>query len=174
MADKVTLMKKWFDDIREDENLFDLTETDIAYLIYAAAQYGFTGEKVNLGEVFGKEYRGLNMAMPNIYGQIDRIKNFNDKVGGSIKYDSEAIKELRLKGMTALEICRELGYPAEKVKSLTSNKGWKEAGELMAAQKKNDNKNEEKIDRNETDFRQKIDSGVQKNPESIDLSIFEF
>ena len=129
MADGVTLMSKWFEDIKDDPNL-KITDQDIAYMIFAAAQYGFYGVKVDLGETFGPEFRGLNMCMPNIYGQIDRIKGYDPR-DGKLKYDNERIKELRLEGKTAKEICEILGYPAEKAKSLTTTKGWLEAKKLL-------------------------------------------
>ena len=132
MADerKVVLKPKWFEDVENDPN-FELNKQEMAYITYAASQYGFYQEKINLGEVFGKEFARLNFIMPNIYGQIDNIKNYDPSDGGNIKYDAEAIKECRLKGMTAKEICKELGYPEDKSKSLTSNKGWIEAGKIL-------------------------------------------
>jgi len=133
--DNVIIMKKWIDDIVNDENLDDINEQKIAYILYAAVMYGFSGEKINIGAVFGKEFGVLNYAMSNIYGQIDNIKNYDPSDGNNIKYDSETIKELRLKGYKAKEICIELGYPADKAKSLTSNKGWIEAGKILKEQK---------------------------------------
>lgn len=129
MADKVTLMSKWFEDIKDDPNI-DVTDQDLAYLIFAAAQYGFYGVKVDLGATFGREFRGLNMCMSNIYGQIDRIKGYDPREG-KLKYDHEKIKELRLQGLTAKEICEELGIPQEKAKSLSTTKGWLEAKKLL-------------------------------------------
>lgn len=122
---KMTLMKKWFDDIIDDPNQ-DLTEQDMAYITYAAVRYGLYQEKINIKEKFGRD---LNLAMPNIYGQIDNIKGFSEN--RNVKYDSEAIKELRLKGCTAKEVCAELGYPEDKARSITSNKGWIEAGKML-------------------------------------------
>ena len=130
MADKVTIMKKWINDIVEDPNV-DASEQDLAYIIYAAYVYGTTGEKINIGEVFGKEFKMLNMIMPNIYGQIDNIKNYDPSDGRNAKYDADAIRECRLRGLTAKETCIELGYPEAKARSITTNKGWKEAGEIL-------------------------------------------
>lgn len=132
MADerKVTLKPKWFEDVENDPN-FELNKQEMAYITYAAAQYGFYQEKINIGEIFGKEFAQLNFIMPNIYGQIDNIKNYDPTNGGTIKYNADAIKECRLKGLTAKEICTELGYPIDKAGSLTSNKGWIEAGKIL-------------------------------------------
>ena len=132
---KVTLKPKWFEDVKNDPNL-DIDEQKLAYITYAATQYGFYQEKINIGEVFGKEFATLNYIMPNIYGQIDNMKNYDPSDGGNIKYDAEAIKECRLKGMKAKEICKELGYPEDKSKSLTSNKGWVEANKILKEKEK--------------------------------------
>ena len=127
----IKVMKKWFDDIWNDPNE-ETTEQEMAYIMYATLMYGFYGEKINIGEVFGAEFKGLNRSMPNIYGQIDNIKDYAENAGAAAsKYDSDAIKELRLKGLTAKEVCAELGYPEEKARSITSNKGWVEAGKEL-------------------------------------------
>jgi len=130
LADGVTLMSKWFEDIKDDPNL-KVTDQDIAYMTFAATQYGFYGIKTDLGEMFGSEFRGLNMCMPNIYGQIDNMKGFDPK-NGKYKYDSEKVKELAAQGKTAKEICKMLGYPEDRAKSLTSNKGWIEGRKLLS------------------------------------------
>ena len=131
---KVTLKSDWFDAIREDETLGGISEEQMAYIIYAATMYGFTGEKVNIGNVFGKEFAVLNFCMTNIYSQIDRIKVYSEEQGKvNEKYDADAIKELKINNpqMTAKEICRELGYPESKAKSITTNKGWLEAQSMI-------------------------------------------
>jgi len=128
MADKMTFMAKWLEDIRADENL-DISEQELAYITYAAVIYGISSEKLNIGETFGNEFRFLNMAMPNIYGQIDNIQSYNPN--RKSEYDAEAIKELRLAGKTARQICEELGYDVDKANSLTSNRGWREAGQIL-------------------------------------------
>ena len=131
MADKMTVMKKWIDDIRKDDNL-EVTEQELAYIMYAAITFGLEGEKVNIGEVFGKEFKHLNFAMSNIYGQIENIQNYGEEMKASVlKYDADKIYELRLEGYTAKEICRELGYGEDKANNITSNKGWKLAGEEL-------------------------------------------
>ena len=130
MADKITLRKKWFDDVINDPN-FETDEQELAYMIYAAVMYGFNGEKIDIGEVFGKEFKGLNRSMPNIYGQIDNIKNYDFGTGNKTKYDAEMIRDLRLQGLTAKQICKELGISEDKARSLTSNRGWLEAGKIL-------------------------------------------
>ncbi len=135
MADKMTVMKKWIEDIRADENL-DMTEQEIAYVVYAAVNYGLTGDKINHGELFGKEFKHLNYAMPNIYGQIDNIQNYGEEKKVTVlKYDADAIYGLRMQGLTAKEICISLGYPVEKANNITSNKGWVRANQELKIQK---------------------------------------
>lgn len=135
---KMTVMKKWFDDILDDPN-DDTTPQEMAYIMYAVLHYGLYGEKINIGEIFGQEFKGLNRAMPNIYGQIDNIKNFDPADGKKVKYDAEVVKQMRLEGLTAREIVVKLGYGEDKARSLTTTKGWKEAGRILANQKKSEN-----------------------------------
>lgn len=129
MADKFFFLKSWYDAILEDDYV-KTTEQEMAYIVYAAMRYYFDGKPIDIGEIFGKEFQGLNRSMPNIYNQIDRIKGYDQ--GRVTKYDAEEIKKLRLKGYTAKQICKELGYDEAAAKSLTSNAGWKEANRLRA------------------------------------------
>lgn len=170
MADKVTLMRKWFDDIVDDPNI-DTTEQELAYMIYAAYMYGTTGEKVNIGEVFGKEFKLLNMMMPNIYGQIDNIMHYDPSNGKNVKYDAEAIKECRLRGLSAKEICVELGYPEARSRSITSNKGWIEAGKILKGMEEGVQKLSESV---QNDFKNSSEKyrNVQKNTE-MDRSVLD-
>lgn len=132
MADNFTIRKDWLDSIYEDENLEGVTEQEMAYIVYASVKYGLTDEKINISKTFGEEFRHLNWAMPNIWGQIDKIRGYNKNQGDiNRKYDNEAIKKLRLEGKTAKQICIELGYEADKWRSITSNKGWTEAGQIL-------------------------------------------
>ena len=171
---KVTLRKQWFDDIKNDPN-FDITEQELAYIIYAAAMYGFTGEKVNIGEVFGREFRGLNFTMPNIYGQIDNIQQYDPSKGKVVKYDSNAIYELKVQNekMTAREICKALGYPEDKARSLTSNEGWKRAQKEIL-QKKSENTDTDQSNQSvlsvqiDSELTQKSTDSVQKKSESTE------
>lgn len=135
MADKMTVMRKWLDDIKNDENI-TVTDVDEAYILYAMIHYGLYGEKINISEIFGKEHGTLNYLMPNIYGQIDNIQNYKPADNNG-KYDADKIYQLRLEGHTAKQICQELGYPVEKWRSLTSNKGWTDAGEELKKRGKN-------------------------------------
>lgn len=154
----MTFMKKWLDDILADENV-EVTTQDLAYITYAAVQYGLTRERINMAETFGPEFRGLNYAMSNIYGQIDNIKDYNP--GRTVKYDSDAIRDLRLEGKTAKEICAILGIEEDKHKSISTNKGWREAGEIL---KQKNTENTEKSTKN-TEF---VDTeNTQKNTEKI-------
>ena len=127
-----------------------------------------------MGEVFGKEFSALNFAMPNIYGQVDNIQSYPEKMGAIIRYDSDAICKLRLKGMTSKEICIELGYPLEKARSITSNKGWIEAGKILAKNKTENTKSVQKVQKCESDVCtesvQKINEGVQNLTENVQKS----
>ena len=126
-------MKKWIDGIRNDENL-EVTEQELAYIIYAIVSFGLDGEKINIGEVFGKEFKHLNFAMSNIYTQVESIQNYGEeKKASTLKYDSDRIYELRLEGYTAKEICAMEGYGEDKANNITSNKGWKLAGAELKA-----------------------------------------
>lgn len=184
MADKVTVMKKWIDDIRNDENLAGVTEQELAYIIYAAVMYGLEDEKINISGLFGAEFKHLNWAMSNIWGQIDNIQGYNKNQGDiNIKYDKEAIKNLRLEGYTAKQICEKLNYPLEKARSITSNKGWIEAGEILRKKtesvQNSDYYEEESVQKIQKIQTESTDS-VQKNTDSWkDLSqksapIFDF
>ena len=165
MADKMTFMAKWLEDIKADKNL-NVTEQELAYITYAAVIYGVSSEKINIGAIFGNDFKFLNMAMPNIYGQIDNIQNYDP--GRKIKYDSDAIKELRLQGKTAAEICEELGYDVTKANSLTSNKGWKEAGQILAQKKKENPDSVQNLYRTvQKNTEQNGTESIQKNTESV-------
>lgn len=119
-ADKMIFMKKWYDAIVSDD-VEETTPEEMAYILYAAMQYCFNDERINIGDVFGREFRGLNRAMPNIYSQIDAIQNFGTK---NIKYDAKAIKDLASQGYSVKQICEKLGYPEEKSRSLYKNPGY--------------------------------------------------
>ena len=96
--DKMIFMRDWYESIINDEYI-ETTEQEMSYILYAAMQYCFTGEKINLGEVFGNEFRGLNRSMPNIYSQIDKIMSYNEKQGKkNQKYDNDAIEALAAQG----------------------------------------------------------------------------
>lgn len=135
MADKMIFQRKWYDAIKNDDYI-ETTEQEMAYILYAAMIYSFEGERIDIGEVFGKEFKGLNRSMPNIYSQIDNIKDWSDKMNeAKRKYDSDRIRELRLQGLSAREICIAEGYGEDKANNITSNRGWKEAGEILKGNK---------------------------------------
>ena len=154
----------------------------MAYLIYAAAMYGFTGEKVNIGSVFGKEFAVLNFCMTNIYSQIDRIRTWGEEQGkANEKYDADAIRELKVSNpqMTAKEICRELDYPESKAKSITTNKGWLEAQKIIKSKNteivqkltdsvKNSVQKETEIVQKSTESVQKLTDVQTENTENTD------
>ena len=136
MADKMIFTKQWYNAIMEDEYI-QTTEQEMAYILYAAMQYSFTGEKIDLGVVFGNEFKGLNRSMPNIYSQIDNIMAHGVAAGKQNQtYDNDAIEELAAKGMTQKAICAELGYDVSKSKSLSSNPGYKKGRERYLQNKK--------------------------------------
>ena len=131
MADTFKFQKDWYEAIANDKYV-STTPQEMAYILYAAMQYAFNdGNPIDLGEVFGKEFGGLNRSMPNIYGQMDRIRNY-EKGKSSDTYDHEAIYRLRMEGKKGKEICQILGYPLEKERSLSSTKGWKKAAKDKA------------------------------------------
>ena len=166
MADKMIFQKKWYDAIKEDEYI-ETTEQEMAYILYAAMIYSFEGERIDIGEVFGKEFKGLNRSMPNIYSQIDNIVGWSDKMSDSKrKYDPDRIRELRLQGYKAREICEIEGYDVSKANNITSNRGWKEAGEILKEQKNPEN----------TEFVQNLEKSGNsvKNLENLGVSGFVF
>lgn len=126
MADTFKFQKDWYEAIVNDKYV-NTTPQEMAYILYAAMQYAFNdGNPIDLGETFGREFVGLNRSMPNIYGQMDRIKNY-EKGKSSDTYDHDAIYVLRMMDKKGKEICQILGYPLEKEKSLSSTRGWKKA-----------------------------------------------
>ena len=182
MANIIESVKTWIEEIENDQYL-NMSKVEISYITYATCRYIWYNEKTNMSEFFGEEYKNLNLAMSNIYSQVDKIKNYRkDDVENNIKYDSEKIKELRLKGYTAKEICVELGYPESKSKSLTSNKGWKEANIELKQKSQTENtdsvqkiqndteKTEQKLQTENTENIQKSTDSVQMGQNVTDLS----
>lgn len=144
--DKMIFMKDWYESIISDEYV-ETTEQEMSYILYAAMQYCFTGEKINLGDVFGSEFRGLNRSMPNIYSQIDKIMTYNEKQGKrNQKYDNDAVEALAAQGYSQKEICRELGYDESKSNSLSSNAGYKRGRERFLNEKNSSVKNDIAVD----------------------------
>ena len=128
MADTFSFQKDWYEEILNDKYV-KTTPQEMAYIVYAAMQYAFNeGQPIDIGEVFGEHFSGLNRAMPTIYGQIDRILKYK-KSKNEEKYNNDAIYQLRMEGKTGKEICQILGYPLERERSLSSTKGWKRARE---------------------------------------------
>lgn len=169
MANTFKFQKDWYEAILNDKYV-KTTPQEMAYIVYAAMQYAFNdGQPIDLGETFGEQFRGLNRSMPNIYDQINRIKNY-EKNKNEEKYDNDAIYQLRMEGKTGKEICQILGYPLERERSLSSTKGWKKARE---DKKKNTEicktsvKPVEKIQIQNTESVQKNTENVQKDTESV-------
>lgn len=148
---RMIFQRDWYENIINDK-FVPTTEQEIAYLLYAAMKYSFYDEQVDLGEIFGKEFANLNRSMTSIYGQIDKIKNYREEKKASIlKYDADRIYELRLEGHTAKEICIMEGYGEDKANNITSNKGWKLAGEELKKRKIQKSGNSVKSIQNNTD-----------------------
>lgn len=169
MADTFKFQKDWYEAILNDKYV-KTTPQEMAYIVYAAMQYAFNdGQPIDLGETFGEQFRGLNRSMPNIYDQINRIRNY-EKNKNEEKYDNDAIYKLRMEGKTGKEICQILGYPLERERSLSSTKGWKKARE---DKKKNTEicktsvKSIEKIQIQNTESVQNNTENVQKDTESV-------
>lgn len=169
MANISDSVKNWMKEIENDE-FCETSPVELGCICYATFRYIWDNEKTNMAEFFGEEYRSLNRSMANIYSQVDRIKNFrSNETNTNIKYDAEKIKELRLQGLSSKEICEKLGYPADKSRSLTSNRGWIEAGKIL----------KDKVCTENTDSVQKSvksdaetvqtdrQNSVQKNTESV-------
>lgn len=51
-------LKDWYEQLKS--NPFNLSEQEIAYVLYIAAYYCFTGESLDIVDVFGEEYRHLS------------------------------------------------------------------------------------------------------------------
>ena len=169
MADTFKFQKDWYEAILNDKYV-KTTPQEMAYIVYAAMQYAFNdGQPIDLGETFGEQFRGLNRSMPNIYDQINRIRNY-EKNKNEEKYDNDAIYQLRMEGKTGKEICQILGYPLERERSLSSTKGWKKARE---DKKKNTEicktsvKSIEKIQIQNTESVQSNTENVQKDTDSV-------
>jgi hypothetical protein len=169
MADTFKFQKDWYEAILNDKYV-KTTPQEMAYIVYAAMQYAFNdGQPIDLGETFGEQFRGLNRSMPNIYDQINRIRNY-EKNKNEEKYDNDAIYQLRMEGKTGKEICQILGYPLERERSLSSTKGWKRARE---DKKKNTEicktsvNSIEKIQIQNTESVQNNTENIQKDTESV-------
>lgn len=122
---KVLIMDEWIKSLQEDKNLGgSINAEGIACILYGLYQYNLTGERPDLGTIFGGNYRILNFAMPNLYTQIDKMKGIN-KGQKTSKYDNDAIQELAALGFGPKDICEKLGIDPSKAKSLASNKGYK-------------------------------------------------
>ena len=127
----IIFLEKWYEDLINDE-FSPLSAEEVAYIMYAAAVYEWTGEKTNFAEIFDRG--DLNRVMAGFYPQIDSIRNYKvnmnvSPTGGKQAYDNDAIKQLAAQGLSQKEICRRLGYDEAKSRSLSSNRGYREGRE---------------------------------------------
>lgn len=134
MASNIVFLEQWKDELLNDE-FAPMNEEEVAYMMYAAAIYCWTGEKTDFKEVFDRG--DLNRVMAPYYAQIDNITNYKENlkrtVEGKQSFDNEAIKELAIQGISQKEICRRLGYDEARSRSLSSNRGYKEGRAIFMA-----------------------------------------
>ena len=172
MAETFKFQKDWYEAIVNDKYV-NTTPQEMAYILYAAMQYAFNdGVPIDLGDVFGKEFGSLNRSMPNIYGQMDKIRNY-EKGKSEDKYDNDMIYQLRMEGKKGREICQILGLPLDRERSLSSTKGWIRAREDMkncteiCKNVQNSVKPSVKVDTDDTEILQ----NSVKNTESVQKSV---
>ena len=134
MANNIVFLEQWKNELMNDE-FAPLTEEEIAYMVYAAAIYCWTGEKTDFQVAFNRP--DLTRVMAPYYAQIDNICNYKDNmkkvVDGKQNFDNDAIKELAAQGISQKEICRRLGYDEARSRSLSSNRGYREGRALFLA-----------------------------------------
>ena len=132
MASNIVFLEQWKDELMNDE-FCPLSDEEMAYVLYAAAMYSWTGQKTNFKDTFNRA--DLNRVMAPYYAQIDNILKYREGMRQNIKsrqtLDKEAIKDLASRGFTQKQICAELGYDEDKYKSISSNPGWKEGRRLF-------------------------------------------
>lgn len=127
---KVTIMEDWIKSLENDPIIgSSINETAVSMILYGLYQYGTTGEKVDLGAVFGQQFAVYNYALLGLYPQVDKMQKFSRGVHKGGKYDDEAIRELASKGLGPKAICIKLGYDPVAAKSISSNKGYKDGRE---------------------------------------------
>lgn len=160
---KAVIMESWVDNIMNDPYV-ETSSVEMGCILYAAVRYWYTGEKEDIGELCGEEYRGLNRSMSNIYSQIDKMRPY---IEGGVKkstvYDHDRIRELRLEGKTGREICSILGLDASKEKSLSTTRGWKEAKAILES---HGPKNTESVQNTEKSVQTVTDT---ENTESVQI-----
>ena len=184
MASNIVFLEQWKDDLLNDE-FAPLSEEEIAYLIYAAATYCWSGEKTDFNEVFNRP--DLNRVMAPYYTQIDNIVNYKDNMKkvteGKQTFDNDAIKELAAQGVSQKEICRRLGYDEARSRSLSSNRGYREGRAIFMSTPKmlSQNQSEKSESVSSESESQSVESESKKkseltNPDKTDKSsgLFEF
>ena len=152
MASNIVFLEQWKDELMNDE-FAPLTEQEVAYLVYAAAIYCWSGEKTDFEAVFNRP--DLNRVMASYYFQIDNIVNYKDNMKkvteGKQTFDNEAIKELAAQGISQKEICRRLGYDEARSRSLSSNRGYREGRAIFMAIPKSLCQNKSEMTQNESE-----------------------
>ena len=181
MANNIVFLEQWKDELMGDE-FAPLNEEEIAYLIYAAAIYCWSGEKTDFKEAFDRP--DLTRVMASYYTQIDNIRNYKDNmkkvVEGKQNFDSEAVKQLAAQGVSQKEICRRLGYDEARSRSLSSNRGYREGRALFMANIKLESQNESELTHNESELVSSESESQKKSeltdPDKTDKSsgLFEF
>lgn len=127
---KITIMEDWIKSLENDPIIGGtINETAVSMILYGLYQYGVTGEKVDLGKVFGKQFAVYNYALLGLYPQVDKMQKYSKGVNKGGKYDNDAIRELASQGMGPKAICEKLGYDSASAKSISSNKGYKDGRE---------------------------------------------
>ena len=98
-SNNIIFLEKWYEDLINDE-FSPLSAEEVAYIMYAAAVYEWTGEKTNFAETFDRG--DLNRVMAGFYPQIDSIRNYKVNMNVSPTIETLSIKPamLRLWGRT--------------------------------------------------------------------------
>ena len=125
-------MEDWIKSLENDPIIGStINETAVSMILYGLYQYGVSGEKVDLGEVFGKQFAVYNYALLGLYPQVDKMQKYSKGVNKGGKYDNDAIKELAMQGLGPKAICEQLGYDPAIAKSISTNRGYKEGKEIF-------------------------------------------
>ena len=152
MANNIVFLEQWKNELMNDE-FAPLTEEEIAYMVYAAAIYCWTGEKTDFQVAFNRP--DLTRVMAPYYAQIDNICNYKDNmkkvVDGKQNFDNDAIKELAAQGISQKEICRRLGYDEARSRSLSSNRGYREGRALFLAGVELESQKKSELTQNESE-----------------------
>lgn len=183
MASNIVFLEQWKDELLNDE-FAPLNEEEVAYMMYAAAIYCWTGEKTNFKEIFDRV--DLNRIMAPYYSQIDSILNYRENMRNNIRgrqsLDKEEIKKLASRGFTQRQICEELGYDVDKLKSISSNPGWKEGRAIYIASSHTENVQKvqnvqkwvQKVTETPTEKVQKVTESTENYSSVKESDVFDF